>query len=89
MADVENVSPLTESPKELKNVTVVEDLSGYQGESLEEKVDSFIQQHPVTIISKTWCPFSLDAKNLISNVLGVEVYSIEVNSNPEGAKIFK
>lgn len=93
MADVEVASvPGTspqEGPKDLANVTVVEDLSVYPGTTTEEKVDSFIEQHAVVVISKTWCPFCIDVKDLFGNVLGVQVHSIETNTHPEGAKIFK
>ena len=77
-----------EGPKQVDNVVVVEDLSEY-GSTIEEKVDSFIERHPVVVISKTWCPFCLDVKDLLGNVLGVKVSSIECNTNPEGAEIQK
>ena len=41
MADVEAGSNPPEEAKQIDNVTVVEDLSGY-GSTIEEKVDSFI-----------------------------------------------
>ena len=88
MADVEGTTP-AEGPKEMENVTVVEDLSEYPGTSVEEKVDSFIQQHAVVVVSKTYCPFCLDVKDLLGNVLGVQVHVIECNTHPEGTKIHK
>lgn len=90
MADVEgkNDSP-QEGPKDIDNVTVVEDLSDYPGNTVEEKVDSFIDQHPVAVISKSWCPFCLDVKDLLGSVLGVQVHTIECNIIPEGPKIQK
>ena len=89
MADVEvGTTPPEEQPKEMDNVIVVEDLSGYGG-TIEEKIDAFIEQHPVAVISKTRCPFCLDVKDLLGNVLGVTVHVIEVNTNPDGAKIQK
>ena len=89
MADVEAGSnPPEEQAKEMDNAIVVEDLSGYGG-TIEEKIDAFIEQHPVVVISKTRCPFCLDVKDLLGNVLGVKVHVIEVNIHPEGAKIQK
>ena len=90
MTDLEMGStPLPESAIEPVDVAVVSDLSQYSGDSLEDKVESFFQQHPVAIISKTWCPFSNDVKDLLVNQIGVEVHTIEVNAHPEGSSIFK
>ena len=88
MADIEG-NPPKEGPEKMDNVTIVEDLSEYPGGSVEEKVDSFIEQHPVVVISKTWCPFCLDVKDLLANIIGVQIHVIECNKNTEGAKIHK
>jgi glutaredoxin len=41
------------------------------------------------MLSKTWCPFSLDAKDLLGSQIGVVVHSLEVNTHPQGGAIFK
>lgn len=89
MADVEGNKPPQEEAQQAKNLTIVDDLSDYPGTTVEEKVDSFIAQQPVAIISKSWCPFCRDVKDLFGNVLGVQVHSIESNLHPDGGKIFK
>jgi glutaredoxin len=70
-----------------KNITVISNLDGYDGDKLEEKLEAVIQKHGVVVFSKTWCPFSLDVKDFLSNQMGVRVYAIEVDEHPEGAKI--
>lgn len=88
MTDLEGSVP-KEGPSNKENVIVIEDLSDYPGTTIEEKVDSVIEQHPVVVFSKTWCPFCLDVKDLLSSVIGVQVYAIECNTHPEGATIHK
>lgn len=82
MADIEGNAPKEGAP-EVRNVTVVDDLSDYPGTSIEEKVDSFIDQHPVVVITKPNCPFCLDVKDLLGNVLGVQSHVIEVASQSD------
>lgn len=78
-----------EDIESMDNIIVIEDLSQYKGDTIEAQVDAAIEAHPVVVISRTWCPFSIDAKDILSNVLGVVIHVIEVNIHPEGAKIFK
>mmetsp|Transcript_33861 Transcript_33861/g.70391 ORF Transcript_33861/g.70391 Transcript_33861/m.70391 type:complete len:380 (-) Transcript_33861:46-1185(-) len=86
MVDVE----AQEAPAEgMKNIIDVTDLDSYGGETVDEKADSLIAAHPVVLISKTWCPFSRDAKDLLGTQIGVEVYSLEVNTHPQGGAVFK
>ena len=88
MADVEDNAP-KEGALSVPNVTVVDDLSDYPGTTIEEKVDSFIVQHPVVVISKPTCPFCLDVKDLFGNDLGVQVHVIEASLHPQGSTIHK
>jgi len=38
----------------------VQDLRKYKGKTLGARVDSFIAEHPVTMITKSWCPFCVE-----------------------------
>jgi glutaredoxin 3 len=69
------------------NITVVTDLDAYDGSTLEEKVDSFILKHSVVVISKSYCAFCRDVKDLLASRVGVKVHIIEVNVHPDGTKI--
>ncbi|KAL7580306.1 hypothetical protein ACA910_004342 [Epithemia clementina (nom. ined.)] len=91
MTDVEGGdSPLKEEAIEvMEGVKLVGDLKSYEGSTVEEQVDSMIKTHSVVMISKTWCPFSRDAKDLLSKQIGVTVHALEVNTHPEGAIVFK
>jgi glutaredoxin len=71
------------------NVTVVVDLSGYRGETLQEKIDDFIQVHPVAMFNRTWCLFSVDAQDFLIHDMHVSVHSIEVDIHPQGKEILK
>ena len=75
--------------KEGPKVMIVTDLSPYPGETLEEQIDSFINSHGIVLFSKTFCPFCLDVKDFLSVRTGVPVYSIEINSHPDGQNIYK
>ena len=81
--------PRDEAMATSMNITVVGDLGSYEGSTVEEQVDSIIQAHPVLMISKTWCPFSRDAKDLLGKQLGVKVYALEVNTHPQGSAVFR
>lgn len=39
-------------------VHTITDLEGYPGESIAEKVDAAIEEHPVLMIDRSWCLFS-------------------------------
>lgn len=69
-------------------VTLVTDLSNYEGISINEKVDSVIQTHSVVMINRSWCLFSIDAIDFLGQ-LGVDVYSLEVDNHPHGNQILK
>ena len=88
MADVEDNTP-KEGALAVPNVTVINDLSDYPGSTIEEKVDSFLAQHAVVVISKPTCPFCLDVKDLLGNVIGVQVHVIEASVHPQGSAIHK
>ena len=76
-------------PNPIVTGTVIDiaDLTVYEGSSPQEKVDALILGHTVVMISKTYCPFLRDAKDLLCSQIGVTVHSLEVNSNPEGGTI--
>jgi glutaredoxin 3 len=69
------------------NITVVTDLDTYDGSTLEEKVDAFIQKHSVVVFSKSYCAFCRDVKDLLASRVGVKIHIIEVNEHPDGSKI--
>jgi glutaredoxin len=78
-------SPVQEGP----SLTIVNDLNVYEGQKLEEKVDSFINSHAVIMFHKTWCLFSLDAQSFLAGQLKVSLHAIEVDIHPQGAAILK
>ena len=69
-------------------VTLVTDLTEYEGISVNEKVDSMIKRHGVVMINRSWCLFSIDAIDFLLQ-LGVDVYSLEVDNHPQGSQILK
>jgi hypothetical protein len=75
MADVEETAPTGGG-----TLNVIEKLEDYPGTTVEEKTEAVLKQHPVLLISKTWCPFCLDVKNLLTEVLGCQTAVIEVNT---------
>jgi glutaredoxin len=70
-------------------VTTVTDLDCYEGRSLEQKVDSFIRAHPVVMFNKTWCLFSVDARQFLIEQMKVSLHAIEVDIHPRGKAILK
>lgn len=77
-----------EAEEETK-VTVVTDLSVYNGETLGEQVNSFITSHPVVMFQKTWCLFSIDAQQFLTEQMRVSVHVIELDVHPQGKAIQK
>jgi len=67
----------------------ISDIDAYEGSTLEDKVDTFIRSHPVVMINRTWCLFSVDAINFLVVQLNVPVHSIEVDVHPQGKEILK
>jgi glutaredoxin-related protein len=67
----------------------VTDLSVYAGRTLAEKVDSFIDAHPVVMFNRTWCLFSIDAVDFLVNEMRVSVHSLELDVHPKGKEILK
>lgn len=70
-------------------VIEVKDIDELAGQSLEEKVQTFIDGNGVAVFGKTYCPFCLDVKEFLSLQMGVRVHAIEVDSNPKGSEIQK
>lgn len=85
--DVE--APRQRAEAEVPRVTVVSDLSIYQGDTLEERVNDFILAHPVVMITKTWCLFSKDAQSFLVEEMKVSIHVVEVDSHPNGKAILK
>jgi hypothetical protein len=84
--DVEQALP---TPKPRRgNVKVITDLEAYEGLSYAEKVDSFVQKHPVVLVSRSSCLFSTGILAFLVQ-LGVTVYSLEVDTHPQAASILK
>jgi len=69
-------------------VTTVNDLRDYPGEDIYEKLDSFIKEHPVALVNRSWCIFSIDAIDFLSR-MGVNVHSLEVDNHPNEAALVK
>ncbi|CAJ1952182.1 unnamed protein product [Cylindrotheca closterium] len=67
----------------------IADINTYKGSTLEEKLDTLIQSHPVVMINRTWCLFSVDAQNFLIQQMNASVHSIEVDLHPQGKKISK
>mmetsp|Transcript_42737 Transcript_42737/g.103372 ORF Transcript_42737/g.103372 Transcript_42737/m.103372 type:complete len:375 (+) Transcript_42737:126-1250(+) len=74
---------------EKAEVHVVTDIDAYEGSTLGEKIDTLIASHPVVMINRTWCLFSVDAINFLVVQLNVPVHSIEVDVHPQGKEILK
>lgn len=84
--DVEAGIEATEVKNEDQDmVTMVSSLD--EGGTIEEKIGSFVSSHDVAMISKTWCPFSRDAKDFLGSQIGVKVFSLEVDKIPDGSKV--
>jgi glutaredoxin 3 len=75
--------------KKRATVTVLTDLDGYEGTTLEQKVDSLITSHPVVIFTKTWCLFSVDAQTFLTDQIKVSIHSVQVDLHPRGNAILK
>jgi glutaredoxin 3 len=78
-----------ENEKEKAMEIVITDLDVYEGETLGEKIDSLVQTHPVVMISRTWCLFSVDALNFLVMQMDVSVHSLEVDKHPQGKEILQ
>ena len=66
-------------------IDFVDDLSNYEGDSVREKIDSFIRTHEVAVISKSHCPFCRDVLDLLGSQLGVNVHVIQVDKQPQAS----
>lgn len=86
---VEESDNTTQESDEGAKVNIVTDFDIYQGDTLEEKIDSFIESHPVVMFNRTWCLFSVDAQNFLVLQMNVTVHSVEVDMHPQGKEILK
>ena len=68
-------------------VNVVRDLTRYDGNTLEEQIDSLIKKEPVVMFNRTWCLFSVDAQNFLVMQMNVSVHSVEVDKHSQGKAI--
>ena len=78
-----------DSDTQKARLVTVTDLGAYDYETLEEKIDSFIDEHPVAMFNRSWCLFSIDAIDFMVNHLNVTVHSLEVDTHPQGKEIQK
>eukprot|EP00523_Entomoneis_sp_CCMP467_P011515 CAMPEP_0168717948 /NCGR_PEP_ID=MMETSP0724-20121128/261_1 /TAXON_ID=265536 /ORGANISM="Amphiprora sp., Strain CCMP467" /LENGTH=1003 /DNA_ID=CAMNT_0008764437 /DNA_START=689 /DNA_END=3700 /DNA_ORIENTATION=+ len=85
--DKETTTATTTTDKKKKKnqavVHIISDIQQYKGATLQDKVNDLIHSHGIVMFSKTFCPFCLDLKELLTNVKGVPVYSLEVNDVPQ------
>jgi glutaredoxin len=81
--------PCTQKTNDEAKVTVISDLDVYEGDNLEEKIESLIESHPVVMFNRTWCLFSVDAQNFLVGQLNVPVHSVEIDTHPQGKEIMK
>jgi glutaredoxin-related protein len=65
----------------------VTDLGAYGGETLPEKIESLINEHPVVMFNRSWCLFSVDAMNFLVEQHNVSVHSLEIDTHPQGREI--
>ena len=86
--DEEAAAASAAAPPREGRVTLVTDLSGYDGISLNEKVDAFTRQHGVVMVNRSWCLFSVDAMDFLVQ-MGVHVHTLEVDTHPQGSLIRK
>eukprot|EP00040_Diaphanoeca_grandis_P030427 m.179806 g.179806 ORF g.179806 m.179806 type:complete len:1009 (+) comp31989_c3_seq5:109-3135(+) len=82
-----NVRQVTSSATYSK-VTMVKDLSRYEGADFGSKIMQMTREHPVVIFSKSHCPFCIEVKKTFA-VLNVPVHVLEVNQTKDGPEIQK
>jgi tellurite resistance protein TehA-like permease/glutaredoxin len=84
-------SPSTSSKEltPLDPVVEVTDLSHYQGSNLGERVESFLHQHAVAVIAKSFCPFCRDVLDVLAKQLGVTVHVINIDKINKGGEIHR
>ncbi|KAL9542234.1 hypothetical protein PS6_009895, partial [Mucor atramentarius] len=57
--------------------------SSSKGMSVAEKIDDLIKQNKVMVFSKSYCPYCLDAKDLLSE-LNIPYKALELDQDPLG-----
>ena len=64
-------------------------LSSLNGEDtdIQSKIDSLISSESVLVISKTFCPFSIDVKDLLTETIGVRITALELDQMTLGSKV--
>lgn len=89
--DVEKGIMKREGPEKYLDakVTVIRDISKFDGALLEDKIDSFITTFPVVMFSQTWCLFCADAEEFLVRQVRVPVHCIKVDKHPQGREIIK
>ncbi|GAN09598.1 glutaredoxin [Mucor ambiguus] len=60
--------------------------SGSQGVNVQEMINGLITENKVMIFSKSYCPYCLDAKDLLSE-LSIDYKAIELDQDPLGYAI--
>jgi glutaredoxin 3 len=59
----------------------------YPAETLEQSIDLMIHTSKVVIFEKSWCLFSMDAKDFLLQQLGVSFVSIPIDETKDGDRI--
>lgn len=89
--DVEG-GKVEEAPAVQARIVNVPSLSNYDGDTVSEKTDAFIKAHGVSIIARSWCPFSKDVEDFLTEQMAVTVHVIDVDlvrdAATPGEKIF-
>ena len=83
-----DVEAVLKTEEAASNVITVTELN-YEGDSIEAKVDSFIQSNNVVIIAKSWCPFCRDAIQFLSQQVGVQVHVLNVDTLTNGTAVLR
>lgn len=71
------------------NLVSVPDLTAFEGDTIEAKVDHFIANRSVVLFGKSFCPFCRDARDFLASQIGCKVYNLDVNEVEDGAAIHK
>ena len=89
-SDIESGAPKEQAPPKRNrgNLITISDLSSYKGDTLEEQAESFVKAHPISMINRSWCLFSIDAIDFLLQ-LGVDVHSLELDKHHQGNAIMK
>ena len=72
----------------MSGCTVLTTLDTYEGSTVEERIDNCIETQNVVMVTRSWCPFSKDAKEFLEENLQVQFYVVHVDEIKQGNLIF-